>query len=241
MSTGPPWLDTFRAASAAVEEAAAAGSLAAPVPWCSGVDVAGTLRHLGVVHRVVRQWVHDGHRPLRTPAPPADADLREWFATGWTALYDTLAAVDPDAEVSTWCSYDSTGRFWLRRMAHETAVHAVDVLEAAGWSWPVPEAFALDGVDEALRLWLGVALGPQVHGGGVVVRVTASGRSWTVGLNEGNVEVNHLPVPPDASVTAPAPDLYRWLWGRADGSAITTDGDPAAVARLRSLLARAMQ
>lgn len=235
------WLDALRASCAAVEEAAAAGPLDAAVPWCADVDVAGTLRHVGVVHRLVRQWVTDGHRPSAVPCMPDDADPAAWFAAGWPPLLDVLSGLDPDAETSTWCSYDTRASFWWRRMAHETAIHAVDVLEAVGWSWPVPEALAVDGVDEALRLWLGVALGPHVGGAGQVVRIVAPQRAWTVGLNDHNVEVTHLPLRPDATVTAPAEALYRWLWGRADDAAVTVAGDPSAAAALRTALTRAMQ
>jgi uncharacterized protein (TIGR03083 family) len=240
------WLDVLRASCAAMEEAVAdpgtrAERLAAAVPWCEGVDVAETLRHVGVVHRVVRRWVVDGRRPRGGVDPPPDADPVAWFAEGWPPLLEALSSRDPSTQTSTWCTYDTTAGFWWRRMAHEAAVHAIDVFDAVGHSWPVPEEFAADGVDEALRLWLGVALGTAVGGRGRVVRIVAPQRFWTVGLNATNVEVTTLSVPPDATVGAGAEALYRWVWGRAADDAVTVDGDPAAVASLRSALARAMQ
>lgn len=245
LSVNPPinltLLDGLRASCAAIDEAASKGPLDAQVRWYPGADVAEILRHVGVVHRLVRQWVSEGHRPATLPVMPAGTDVREWFATGWEPLLSTLSGFDPADEVSTWCTYDTTAGFWWRRMAHETAIHAVDVLDAVGWSWPSSDEFALDGIDEALRLWLGVALGPDVRGTGQVVRVVAPQQYWTVGLNDHNVEVGHLPVPPDATISADAPTLYRWLWGRADDADVTVTGAAPAAAALRSALARAMQ
>lgn len=47
--------------------------------------------------------------------------------------------------------------FWIRRMAHETAVHRVDAAQAVGERWRVDPELAADGVAEALELWLGWA------------------------------------------------------------------------------------
>jgi uncharacterized protein (TIGR03083 family) len=236
-----PLLDAFRAACAAIDEAASKGPLDASVRWCPGMDVAEILRHLGTVHRVVLRWVVEGHRPSRTPVMPRGTDVREWFGTGWEPLLSTLASLDPQAETSTWCTYDATARFWWRRMAHEATVHAVDVLDAVGWSWSAPTELAEDGVDEALRLWLGVALRQDVGGAGQVVRVTTGRRFWTVGLGEHTVEVTHLPVAPDAVVTGDAFSLYLWLWGRAENRAVTISGCGDAAGTLRGILARAMR
>jgi uncharacterized protein (TIGR03083 family) len=237
----PDWLTSLRAACVAIEEAAVQGPLDAPVRWCPGMDVGQVLRHVGVVHRVVDRWVRDRHRPAVLPAMPAAALPQDWFATGWRPLLERLASLEEDAEASTWCSHHTTAGFWWRRMAHETTIHAVDVLEAVGWAWPVPGELALDGVDEALRLFLGVALGPAVGGSGQLIRLTTQDRFWTVGLNDHNVEVNHLDVEPMAELAAQPEVLYRWVWGRAAADAVRVSGDPGAVRALRSVLARSMQ
>jgi uncharacterized protein (TIGR03083 family) len=236
------WLVALRAGCVAIEEAGQHGPLDAAVRWCPGTDVAETLRHLGVVHRVVHRWVRDRHRPHELPAMPAGALPLDWFATGWRPMVEALEALDPDAEASTWCSYQPTAGFWWRRMAHETTVHAIDVADAVGWgAWPASPELALDGVDEALRLFLGVALGSAVGGTGQLVRLVAQQRFWTVGLNDHNVEVNQLDVEPAARVEAEPESLYRWVWGRASADAVRVGGDVTAVRALRSALARSMQ
>ena len=235
------WLTSFQASCAAIEQVVAQGPLDAEISWCPGLDVAEVLRHLGVVHRLVRRWVLDRHRPPVPALPAPDDDPRQWFATGWPPLLETLTGLDPAAEISTWCSYDSTAAFWWRRMAHETAIHSADVHDALGETWSVPDEVAADGVDEALRLWLGTQVGPNVFGAGQVIRLVAGSRFWTVGLNEHNVEVNQLPVTPGATVTGAPNALYRWLWGRATDDAIAVDGDHAAVATLRATLSHTMK
>jgi hypothetical protein len=104
----------------------------------------------------------------------------------------------------------------------------------------VPDAVAIDGVDEVLRLWLGTRLGQAVGGSGDVVRLVAGNRPWTVGLHPHLVEVHDRPVEPEAVIAAEADVLYRWLWGRAPDAGLEVTGDRRVVAELRSLLARAM-
>jgi uncharacterized protein (TIGR03083 family) len=239
------WLGSLETSCTAIERVAGQGPLTAEISWCPGLDVAEVLRHLGVVHRLVRRWVLDGHRPavprLPAPRPTSDDETRQWFAAGWRPLLETLTRLDPAAETSTWCSYDSTAAFWWRRMAHETAIHAADLHDALGEDWSVPDDIAADGVDEALRLWLGTQVGPNVFGAGQVIRLVAGSRFWTVGMNEHNVEVNRLPIAAGATVTGAPNVLYRWLWGRATDDAITIDGDQAAVATLRATLTHTMK
>ena len=187
------------------------------------------------------RWVTDAHRPAAAQPMPGGTDPRAWFAAGWRPLHAMLAAGDPGAEASTWCTYHPTLAFWWRRMAHESAIHAADVLDAAGRRWDVTDDFAHDGVDEALRLWLGTQLGSQVGGTGQVVRLVAGERFWTVALNDHNVEVNHLDVPAQATVRGAPGELYRWAWGRAGDQDVAVHGERPAVTALRGALARAMQ
>jgi uncharacterized protein (TIGR03083 family) len=237
---GVPWLDELERACRFVERAVAGDVLELPVPACPGWDLAELLRHLGVVHRTVTAWIRAGRRPRSTPVAPADGDVRAWFADGWRGLQEALDSGPAGAPAATWCPWDGTLGFWRRRQAHEHLVHAIDVAQALGAAEPdVPDAVALDGIDEVLRLWLGTQLGQVVGGRGDVVRLGTGDRWWTVGLHARLVEVHDRPVAPEAVVRADPALLYRWLWGRAPNSVLDVEGDPAVVAELRSLLARA--
>jgi uncharacterized protein (TIGR03083 family) len=237
---GVTWLDELERQCRWIERAVAGDVLARPVPTCPGWDVGELLRHVGVVQRVVTTWLEAGRRPRSAPSRPADGDVRAWFATGWRRLQEALDAGDTGTPAPTWCPWDATLGFWRRRQAHEHVIHAVDVARALGSAAPdVADAVALDGIDEALRLWLGTRLGPDVHGRGDVVRITAGTRFWTVGLHAQLVEVHELDVDPDGTVSAHPAMLYRWLWGRAGEEDVTVEGDRAATAVLRSAMARA--
>lgn len=237
---GVPWLDELERACRLVERLVAGDVLTAPVPACPGWDVADLLRHLGVVQRTVTAWIGAGRRPRSTPPAPADGDVRAWFADGWRGLQEVLDSGPPSTAAPTWCPWDATLGFWRRRQVHEHLVHAIDVAQALGAAEPgVPDAVALDGIEEVLRLWLGTQLGQAVGGRGDVIRLIGGDRSWTVGLHAHLVEVHDRPVEPEAVVRAEPAVLYRWLWGRAPGGVLDVDGDPAVVTELRSLLVRA--
>jgi uncharacterized protein (TIGR03083 family) len=237
---GVTWLDELERQCRWIEGAVAGDVLARPLPACAGWDVGELLRHLGVVERVVTGWLLAGRRPRSMPSRPADGDVRGWFTAGWRRLQEALDAGDAATPAPSWCSWDATLGFWRRRQAHEHVIHALDVAQAVGQpARPVPDAVALDGIDEALRLWLGTRLGGDVGGRGDVVRVTAGLRSWTVGLHEHLVEVHEIEVATDATVSADPTTLYRWLWGRAAEEVLEIEGDRSAVVRLRSAMARA--
>lgn len=229
-----------------LEEAAASVDPATPVPDCEGWDVAALLGHVGAVHRMVVAWTSTGRRrPGWAPPPPGD-DLVAWYRRGWQDLVAHLRDVGPGTVVPTWSPGDDTAAFWFRRMAHETAVHALDAHRAARTepSWSVPDAVAADGVDEALRLFLAGRLGTP-GGDGDLVQVRVPGRWWAVALHRSVVEVGEpadgpfADLPPDAVVRGPAPELYRWVWGR--GGDVMDSGDHSAVHALRDALARATQ
>ncbi len=250
------WSGTLRAQALAVEAAVARAPdvlLQAEVAGCPGYTVAEVLRHLGAVYRLVTPWMQQGRRPRAHTSEPVDGDVRRWFAEGWRAVAAELTAAPAGTPTASWNPADTTRGFWRRRMAHETAVHAFDVLTATGGDWWLDAAVAEDGVDEALRLWLGTRLGAQVGGDGSVVRVRAGARVWTVGLHPHTVEVHEgvavggADVGADATVGGDPAAVYLWAWGRGPGAGSTpaaagvvVEGDAAAVDLLRSALARAM-
>src|SRR5204863_7500053 len=115
-----------------------------------------------------------------TPSAPVGGVVRAWFAHGWRRLQEVLDSGPPGTPATTWCPWDATLGFWRRRQVHEHLVHAIDVAQGLGAAEPdVPDAVALDGVDEVLRLWLGTQLGQAVGGRGDVIRMVSGDRWWT--------------------------------------------------------------
>lgn len=223
--------------------------LARSVPACPGWSLGELVRHVGSIHRLVGDWVAHGNRPTSWRRQPAHGEgLVAWQQSATRRMFDVLAGADPDATCSTWSPTQRTSAFWRRRMLHETAVHRVDVAQALRRPWSLDEEVALDGIDEAITLWLGTRLGTQVGGTGRRVRLTAvhSGRrecDWVLRALPDMVEYadGGLGVPVDAWVSTDVRMLWSWMWGRGVLPPDALTGDAAAVVELRDVLARSQR
>lgn len=216
---------------------AAAAELSPPdraVPACEGMTVGELVRHVGSVHRLVARWATSGSRPTTWAAEPNGADPVDWYRVGAASLLAVLTPARAERPAATWCPWDRTLGFWLRRMAHETAVHRVDAQAAAGLAAPLDAELAADGIDEVLKLWLGCHLPPRVRVGPVTLRVP--GREWTVALHEEVVDFCPT-ADPAAIVSGSASAVDLWLWGRAGEEAVSLEGDLAAARALRAAVA----
>ncbi|MCO1582481.1 maleylpyruvate isomerase family mycothiol-dependent enzyme [Crossiella sp. SN42] len=222
-------LDT---AVAEFQAAVTSAGPAAPVPTCPGWTADALTAHLASVFGLVADWIRTGRRRQPRPVPASAPDA---FATASATLLELLGPGQADRPCPTWCPWDRTIGFWLRRMAHEAVIHRVDAESALGVVTPVPAELAADGVDEVLTLWLG-AHQPPVVSGEHVVRLEVPGREWTVGLNPSVVDFCDG-AEPEAVLRGPASALDLWLWGRGGAAGLTVEGDPAAVAALRSAVA----
>ncbi|SDP48032.1 TIGR03083 family protein [Nakamurella panacisegetis] len=237
MDLSPGLLGTFRAEASALLAAVRAVDQGAPVPACPGLTVNDIVRHVGGIYRLVSVWIVQGCRPETMPDAPEDPF--DWAAEGADRLHRQLAGLDPAAPCATWFAADRTVGFWIRRMAHETAVHRVDVMQAAGTAWGIDHEVAADGLDEAVQLWLGTQLGADVNGSGRVVRI---GNRWSVRLLTGLVDYPLPSVAADAVVTGDPASLWAWAWGRTDSAhPVVITGSDGAAAEVRAALARAQQ
>ncbi|MGM1057854.1 maleylpyruvate isomerase family mycothiol-dependent enzyme [Saccharothrix sp. Mg75] len=243
-SPDPQSLDPHELANALRTEAASPAAavdlsrLDRPVPACPGMTVRDLVEHVSAVHRHVTRWVTRGARPSTTAPeqPPPGTDPVDRYRVGAAALLGVLDPARAAEPAATWCPWDQTLGFWLRRMAHETAVHRVDVQAADGLAAPLEPGLAADGVDEVLRLWLGCHQPPRAHASGAAVSLRVPGREWTVALHEGIVD--YCPgAAPDAVVSGSASDVDLWLWGRCPESSLSVEGDVAAVRALRDAVA----
>ena len=162
---------------------------------------------------------HRERRPHRseTTAPPGDPF--GWFEQGRTAIVPVLRAADPSADYWTFRGPNPL-RWWLRRLANETAVHRVDAEQAAGWEPAVDAAFAADGIDEKLETYLPVVAQQQPPARPVTVALRAHdvGATWTVTVGN-EVTVVRGAEPAEATVAADAAGLYLWWWQRAPDGA----------------------
>ena len=150
------------AAREAIETAGAALTTAARdrpdphVPWCPDWTVSSVVAHVGCVHEWVAGMISTGATD-RGPFPDAPdlagAALADWADERRVALLAALDAADPDRPMWAF-GFQLPTRFWARRQAHETSVHAFDATAAAGDAWSMRGDVADDGLAEFLTVFL---------------------------------------------------------------------------------------
>jgi uncharacterized protein (TIGR03083 family) len=246
------YLLALRGEGEALSRAAAAG-LEPEVPCCPGWTVGDVVAHTGAVHRQKEQIIREGWVDRSPPPIEAPSDgLLDWYDEGLDQLVATLAETDPATRVYTWYEPDQTVGFWYRRMAHETAVHRVDVEQGHGAAgWVVPE-LAADGVDELIVVMLtGYPEWSDVteYEGTLRLEATDDDASWTLryvtfsGISP-NTGKEFADEPsfiladesePTAVARGRASDLLLYGWGRGPVGALDVAGDMTIVADFRSV------
>ena len=221
------------------------------VPCCPGWRVSDLIGHVAALHSLVAEWVTNGRRPdtwQREPLP--GQSLHDWVRAGSDRLLDAVATVDHATPSSTWSPYDQSVGFWVRRMAHETVVHRVDLEQSLGIDWAVDPLVAVDGIDEVLTLWLSGRMPHGRTGSGRTVRVRAFGAEDDPVLDQVvrpyDSSVHFCAYEPgvrvDTEVSGPASAVWAWCWGRTDDAhPVEVVGDPDAAGELREILALAEQ
>lgn len=220
-------LDSLRLEGARLAAVAAATPLDAAVPSCPGWDVGTLVRHLGNVHLwaacIVRERLPA--RPSRDDAlgPTGRDELVGWYRHSLNALVDVLGAATPDVTCWTFAPAPSAVAFWTRRQAHETAIHRLDVEQAAGVATPTPARAAADGIDE----WLTIAeRRVKVPGGGgrmLAVSSTDTDDRWHVALAEDGLVLRESGG--DCTVAGTASDMFALLMNRRTDEGLHARGD----------------
>lgn len=211
---------------------------------CPGWAMRDLVAHLGRVHHrtidLVAQSLTD-----RFPEPVSapEEDLVPWAAATAKRMVATLRTADPASPLYSWHEPDQTAGFWIRRMAHETAIHRLDAEIAINGVVPLGSAFASDCVSEVLGVMLtGIpSWGNWMPIDKVVyLACTDVEKSWMVelGVFEGTSprsgkHYEELPamefvtdvVDPDVAIAGSAHALASWIWGRGSLADLTVDGD----------------
>ncbi|MCU1692561.1 MAG: maleylpyruvate isomerase family mycothiol-dependent enzyme [Frankiales bacterium] len=230
---------TPEAALAVLEQEAAAfatllddADLQAPVHGCPGWSTADLTRHLGGIHRWAREAVLRG--PSDEEAGPDDpAALAPWFREGAALLLETLRAEDPDRPCWGFGPQPRTVAFWLRRQAHETALHRWDAEQALGGSPRLDEDLARDGLDEVATVFLP----RQLRLG----RLQPAGALLALQPRQGEPVLLDVGAAPgaraSATVSGPAEALLLLVWGRLplDDARLALSGDGVLARELLAL------
>jgi uncharacterized protein (TIGR03083 family) len=262
------YADVIAHESARAADALAGTAPTAVVPSCPDWSAADLAYHLGEVQDFWSQIVasapagpDDAQDTERRP----DDELVPFLRTRTQALLGALAAHDPSDACWSWSSTGGTVGWVLRRQAHEALVHRVDAEQTAGLPVADPgPALAADGVDELLGVMVsGVPSWATFTPDGQRVRVhaTDAGREWVMAFGrfqgtspttgtEYDEECGELvggapwegeDEDVTATVSGAAWDLELWLWGRGGADSLESEGDQAAVDRLRAVVVESTQ
>ncbi|HEX2497789.1 MAG: maleylpyruvate isomerase family mycothiol-dependent enzyme [Actinomycetes bacterium] len=218
-------------------------SLAATVPCCPGWTVRDVVLHVAAVYQHKVATIRRKDRRPETgewpTEPPSGVAPIPWFEESLSLLLTEFAENPPDTKCWTWYEPEQDVAFWCRRMAHETAVHRVDVEQAFGESAPVPTDLAIDGIDELLERMLAYDwFNEAVDGHGESVLIDAGDHQWLMRLAEREIGFERAPVAGSeagagVTVRGEPEKLYLWLWGRLPISHLTVAGDGKLARKLR--------
>ncbi|MEY3557794.1 MAG: hypothetical protein RL374_500 [Actinomycetota bacterium] len=207
-------------------------SIASCEPWV-GTDL---LWHLIEVHYF---WKFIVETHLMNPddyvprSKPADNDLLTEYRAGLDELINVLSSIDPARSCWTWAGIHDVA--WvIRRMAHETAVHAWDALCATGNTAEINAVLASDGIDEFVHVMVVSNLreeeGPL--GGSVHIHCTDVDGEWLiVPTGTSDVVVTREHSKGDCAIRGSAQDILLALWRRTPMSTLEIIGNSDVAAQ----------
>ena len=213
-----------------------AQAMNAPVASCEpwvGVDL---LWHMIEVHY---SWKFIVETHLMNPADyvprskPADDVLLSEYRTGLNDLIDVLSSLDPARSCWTWAGVQDIA--WvIRRMAHETAVHAWDARVSAGIRSEIEAELASDGIDEFVHVMVksNVREGEGPLRGSVHIHCTDVDGEWLIIPTEtSDVVVTREHAKGDCAIRGSASQLLLGLWRRIPMSSLEVIGSSDVAAQ----------
>lgn len=214
---------------------AARVSIDAPVRACGSWRVADLLWHVGEVHRFWTSMALTGSASKGEHVRderPSEMDMISWYELGVQQLLAALAKLPPDQPCWTWAGPQNIA-WLLRRMAHETAIHAWDALWAAGLKPQIDPALASDGIDEFVYVMTPVVReGQPIIGGSVHIHCTDVDGEWLLVPGDGlELVVTREHAKGSVALRGPAVDILLVLWRRLPVEAIDVIGDASVADR----------
>lgn len=206
------------------------------VPSCPGWTVRDLVVHLGAVHRWAATFLVEGPESTSRFAPieddaPAGAAVTAWYRDRLDGLVAELRRHGADEPARAFTGRVTAG-FWMRRQAHETAVHRWDAENAWNAAGPVESRLAGDGIEEWAEVFAGRFLGrgPGLPDGlvGRTIHLHGTDRDdaeWTLKLARDSVAVERGHAKGDAALRGATSDLYLALWRRVPLAGLATFGD----------------
>ena len=237
MLTNSEYLNILRAEGDAFADSVQM-ALAAPVASCEPWVGADLLWHMVEVHYswkfIVQSHLMDPEKYVPRDKPSDDLMLQA-YRDGLSELIEVLSTTDASRSCWTWAGVHDVA--WvIRRMAHETAVHAWDAHCAAGVESQVSAALASDGIDEFVHVMLNnVAEGEAPLSGSVHLHCTDVDGEWLiVPSSDGALQVIREHAKGACAIRGTAHELLMALWRRIPMSAVEVIGDSAVAQQFLS-------
>lgn len=229
-----------------------AGFLDAPIPAVPGWTVEDVVRHVGKVHQwaagVSRLPLDGDISSVRPEGMPKGPDCLPAYRAALAGITDALTDRPADTEVLTFLGPEPLA-WWIRRQAHEVAVHRHDAeLGAAAAGGPMVNGFdadaAADGIDEWAATFLAVRFGqrfgelpPALEGATIHLHGTdpeppADGCEWLISFADGTVKVEATHAKGDVALRGSAEDLLLTMWRRKPLDTLEVIGDRAVAEHL---------
>jgi uncharacterized protein (TIGR03083 family) len=205
------------------------------IPGCPKWNGADLVFHMGRVHRmfddVLQRSVVDAADLIRAERPD-DASLLSWYREGLSQLVTTMTRTP--RSTPAWSFLGPVTAEWVvRRLAHETAVHAADMAAAVGERPDIDLDLASDGIDEFLSSFFvrprddAPALDGSVH-----LHCTDVDGEWMVQpRDDGSIDIAWGHGKGDCALRGSANDLLMVLWRRQPLSSLEIFGDESLATR----------
>ncbi len=202
------------------------------LPHIEGWTVGAVIGHTGWVFRYVTLALgatpEQPPRRADIPEPPLGEAVLDWFAKSTEGLMSKLDTVDLDQIVPTFTG-PQPARWWLRRLAHETAMHRWDAESAIRSPQPIDAAQARDGIDEVFETFAPTRLSfDSLAGSGEVIHLHATDiddGEWLITLGPTEITWTTGHAKGDVAARGPVSDLLLALWSRIPPSRLELFGD----------------
>ena len=211
-------------------------ALTAPVASCEPWVGADLLWHMVEVHYswkfIVQSHLMDPEKYVPRDKP-SDDHMLQAYRDGLSELIEVLSTTDASRSCWTWAGVHDVA--WvIRRMAHETAVHAWDARCAAGVESQIPAALASDGIDEFVHVMVKSNVreeeGPL--SGSVHIHCTDVDGEWLIVPTESSdVVVTREHAKGDCAIRGSASQLLLGLWRRVPMSSLEVIGNADVAAQ----------
>lgn len=239
----PQYLDTLATNSQGLLTAARQG-LDGRVPACPDWTVGHVLAHVGRAYNAFGEMIRTRSQQPIAPRPNdhsfdrRDPAIIPWFEASFDRYVETMRNTDVDESVWGWAG-DNRAGFWLRLIAHETAIHRTDAESAHDEPKPIEADLATDGINGMLDWFLprsrAFSLFPS-HGERYLFRRADGDEIWLVTFTEDGVMARREAGNADVVIEAPASDLLLFLWHRLPPERLPAKGDRRLLTHYRDLV-----